>query len=189
MAHSRSTSVRALVIGLLAVVCATGVASCSTVDKVSAAAIVDGDRITSDQLATTTEQFNSHLTAALTKGQQVPESAILNQLVLGKALDGYLAMHGGFKQSLAYAQLLALVPSPTARTQDLVRSVVALGDGSIPQADQAQLFTLAKKMKVELNPRYGTFDPSRVALVSSTPNWIKPGSPDPAATAPAAPQQ
>jgi hypothetical protein len=40
-------------------------------------------------------------------------------------------------------------------------------------------------LKIEINPRYGTFDPANLDIVASTPDWLITATPQ--ATSPATP--
>lgn len=188
MLPTRPSAGRALLTGLLAVFVAAGVAGCSTLEKVKTAAIVDGDRITTDEVVTTTQQFNAYLTPLFTKGQKVPEQTIVAQLVLAHFVNAWVAEHGGFKGDPQYAAALASVPDASPGTKTFLQSNSSLQ--TIPQEGQTQIVASVHKAKIEVNPRYGSLDPTAAfALKMQTPNWIKPGSPDPAATATAPPQQ
>lgn len=95
---------------------------------------------------------------------------------------GFARQAGGDKAlQKAWLQQNAVAP---ARLDDSLRTEVAAQKlyqalGADPQTQEGQaafwkaLSTAAKKMKVDVNPRYGTWDVSKSARADATPKWLR----------------
>ncbi|MDQ2758283.1 MAG: hypothetical protein M3Y71_17305 [Actinomycetota bacterium] len=189
---TRPTAGRSLATGLLAAAVAAGVAGCSTIDKAQSAAVVNGSAVSTVDLATATRQYNATF-AAPSNGTPATEQQVLPFLVNAKIIGPWATRTGGWKPDASYAAALARVGDPAPATRDLLQAVTVASlfqQGQLPQAAAAALEADLRSAKVQLAPRYGTFDATApFVLKTLTPGWIKPGSPNPAATTPAAPQQ
>lgn len=161
---------------------------CGTVQKMNAVAVVDGQAVTADQLATATDQYNAFATAA---GQQtVEQTRILPYLVQARIIVPWAESTGGWKPDASYAQVLSRVPSPAPETKDLFEAIVVttlVQQGGLSQSAQQSLQQAVQKADVTVNPRYGSYVPGLAPAVAPlSPNWIKAGStPSAQATAPA----
>lgn len=196
MLTTRPSAGRALVTGLVAAAAAAGLTACGTVDKMQSAAVVNGSRVSTEDLATATRQYNAAFPPA-GGSPAASEQVVLPYLIDAKIIGPWAARTGGWKPDARFAAGLAAVPGAASSTRDLLEAATVLAahaQGQLPAEAAAALDADLKAAKVEVSPRYGTFDATfnpaaAPTLTALTPNWLKPGSSNPAATAPAAPQQ
>lgn len=167
----RGAVVAVAVAGVLAV------SGCATADT---AAVVNGHRIT--------EQEVQEATSQITKAY--PDSSLntanaLSSLVMAGFINQIADESGkGLSDSAAKAAITE-IEDPSAATLELVKS--SLASQQLTTIEQGHVVDLAKKAKVTMNPRYGTFDAKNVRFDASQPNWIKaePAPAEPAPTTPA----
>ncbi len=169
---------------------------CSLIDRAGAAAVVDGQRYTNDQLASdfvaldhelgnaskpgTMDQINlnfinifvSHevaLRAASELGLEVDAAAVQK---VRYGIEGQL---GGWQKTKAYAASKGIAPS---LLDDLfVDSAImaAIGKKLAPTADattqsnmaSAYLGSVVKKMSIEVAPRYGAWDAKNLTVAAN----------------------
>ena len=147
--------------GVLAGVLA--VSGCATADT---AAVVNGQRIT--------EQEVQEATGQITKAY--PDSSLstsnaLSSLVMARFINQVANESGkGLSDSAARAAITE-IPEPSAATLELVKS--SLASQQLSSVEQGKVVELAKKAQVTMNPRYGTFDAAQVRFDASKPNWLK----------------
>lgn len=167
MSALRGSIVTAVVVGVLAV------SGCATADT---AAIVNGDRITEQEL----QEATSQITTAFPDSSLTAANA-LSSLVMASFINQVAEEAGkGLSDSAAKAAV-ADIEDPAPATLELVKS--SLSSQQLTSQEQGKVVELASKAKVTLNPRYGTFDSKQVRFDVSAPNWIKPEpAADPAAT-------
>ena len=165
----RGSIAAAVVAGVLAV------SGCATADT---AAIVNGHRIT--------EQEVQEATSQITKAY--PDSTLdsanaLSSLVMAGFINQVADESGkGLSDSAAKAAV-AEIEDPSPATLELVKS--SLASQQLTTVEQGKVVELARKAEVTLNPRYGTFDAKQVRFDASRPNWIKAEPATPAPTTPA----
>jgi parvulin-like peptidyl-prolyl isomerase len=162
----RGSVVAAVVVGVLAV------SGCATADT---AAVVNGHRITEQEVQEATHQIT----------EAYPDSSLntanaLSSLVMASFINQVADESGkGLSDSAAKAAI-AGIEDPVPATLELVKS--SLASQQLTSGEQGKVVELARKAKVTMNPRYGSFDAKQVRFDVSKPNWIKPG---PAPTEPA----
>jgi hypothetical protein len=145
---------------------AVAVAGCSGVGGTDTAAIVDGNVITEKEAQEAADQINEafQLQQPLTTGDTVA-SLITAPYVIDAA------SRSGHPQSEAAArQALSAIEDPSDATIELVRANAAFQ--SLSPQDHEQILKQISEADLTVNPRYGTFDPSR-GMVQTTPDWIK----------------
>jgi parvulin-like peptidyl-prolyl isomerase len=163
----RGSIVTAVVMGVLAV------SGCATADT---AAVVNGHRISEQDVQEATTQIR----------KAYPDSTLntasaLSSLVMATFINQVADESGkGLSDSAAKAAV-AGIPDPVQATLELVKS--SLSSQQLTSVEQGKVVELARKAKVTLNPRYGTFDTQSVHFDVSQPNWIKPEPKQPAAPA------
>jgi hypothetical protein len=180
--------VAAAVVALLA---AVSLAACSP-DELGAAAIVDGNVISTDTLQTSAREY----LAIVPNGdksqlqQRILERMVLSRVIAKAARDNDVRVstgtvaaqrdkfyettknRRGLVAALASQQSPIIIPpdyvNQWVRDQLLVRKIVTkLAGTDDPSSDAANargsatLSATAKTMKIEINPRYGTWDPNR----------------------------
>jgi creatinine amidohydrolase/Fe(II)-dependent formamide hydrolase-like protein len=155
----RGSVVAAVVVGVLAV------SGCATAQT---AAVVNGHRITEQDLQEATSQIN-----ATYPDSTLTTANALSSLVMASFINQVADEAGkGLSDSAAKAAV-AEITEPTATTLELVKSSVAAQQ--LTSAEQGKVVELASKATVTINPRYGTFDAAKVRFDVSKPNWIKAG--------------
>jgi len=174
--HLRSTpgrtrTARASLVTVVLFVAAVALSGCGS-QQPGAAAIVDGTTISERDLQTVTGQLNT-----LAQGEQklAPGDILMNLILMPYVLAE--ADRAGKSVPDAQARkVIAKVSNPSRQTIDLVRMNMAI-ESLTPAAKTAILAKLGKA-EITVNPRYGTFDPKKkLAVVSTTPNWIKASAP------------
>ena len=148
-------------------VAALALSGCGT-QRPGAAAIVNGTTISEKDLQTVTGQLNM-----LAQGEQkVAPSDILMNLILMPYVLAEATRAGKAVPDAQARKVIAKVSDPSRQTLDLVRMNMAI-ESLTPAAKTAILARLGKA-EIVVNPRYGTFDPKKkLAIVATTPNWIK----------------
>ena len=162
----RGSIAAAVVVGVLAV------SGCATAQT---AAVVNGHRITEQELQEATSQIN-----ATYKESTLTTASALSSLVMASFINDVADEAGkGLSDSAAKAAVPE-IGQPTPTTLELVRSSVAAQQ--LTSEEQGKVVALAAKAAVTINPRYGTFDAKNVRFDVSKPNWIKaePQTPAPA---------
>jgi hypothetical protein len=153
------------------------VSGCATADT---AAVVNGHRIT--------EQEVQEATSQITKAY--PDSSLntanaLSSLVMAGFINQIADESGkGLSDSAAKAAI-GEIEDPSPATLELVKS--SLASQQLTTIEQGHVVELARKAKVTMNPRYGTFDAMQVRFDVSQPNWIKVEPATPASPAPTTP--
>jgi len=146
------------------------VSGCGTSDV---AAVVDGHVITEAQVADVTREINE---AFKPQAPFAPQQA-LNFLIHSRAVLDYAA-ENGFPQSESAARAEIPMSNPSPATIDVLRTNAAYG--KVTQADEVPLSQKIQALKVEVNPKYGTYDSQTGALGPSTPDWLKFSAANPA---------
>lgn len=162
----RGSIVAVVTAGVLAV------SGCATADT---AAIVNGHRITEQDL----QQATSQIKAAYPSSTLDTANA-LSSLVMASFINQVADESGkGLSDSAARAAVVE-IQDPGPATLELVKS--SLSSQQLTTVEQGKVVELATRAKVTLNPRYGTFDAKKVSFAASQPNWIKaePATPAPA---------
>ena len=68
--------------------------------------------------------------------------------------------------------------NPSPSTIAFVQMQLAIQ--KLDQASKTRIVAELGKAKITVNPRYGTFDVTQIALTPIEPNWIKASAPSPA---------
>lgn len=164
---------------LAAVATVAGVAvlltGCSA-SQVGAAAVVDGRRITVQQVSDAVagiQRGNPQLAQTSGLDRTVLFFLVLSPWLLPAAQDNQV----GVSESEARA-LLPKTTTPDAAAVRVLRTFLALQ--KLQQAGKTEALAQVQKdvtaARPELNPRYGTFDLKQMAIVDSPPNWLVPRS-------------
>jgi parvulin-like peptidyl-prolyl isomerase len=139
------------------------VAGCATADT---AAVVNGDRITEQQAQEAARQIRA---AQPSSGLDTPNAVA--SLVMAAFINDIAVKTGkGLSDSAARAAV-AGIADPAPATLELVKA--SLSWNQMTSDEQGQAVELARKADITINPRYGTFDPTKVSFAASNPNWIK----------------
>lgn len=139
--------------------------ACGT-QQAGAAAIVDGTTISDKDVQTAALQLDK-----LAQGQQISPSLVLLDLILAPYV---LAQAKGTGKTVSDAQArqeIAKVADPAPSTITVVKTALAIQ--ALSPASKTSIRTELGKAKVTVSPRYGTFDPRQIAVLATSPNWIK----------------
>ena len=162
----------------LAVGAALVLAGCGGPAGADRAAVVDGRVISETSLQTAMAEVNS-MDPALLQAKLTPSgtlTALVQAPVVLTYLDGL-----GVKVSDTVATLDAQrrgVAKPSGSTLEIIKLATAIsaaqGDGKLTDADAAALTDQLKALSIDVNPRYGTFNPETASIELTTPGWVTP---------------
>ena len=152
------------------VVASLALGGCSELQKQSSAAIVDGRVISDADVAQATQEYNDHIAASAQ--ERAPENRVLSLLILAPFVLEQVQSSGSWKPDDAYNTIMAKVPNASPGTVQVVKTMQA--GRSFTPADVSAIVARLKAAKIELDPRYGTFDPTTGGTNPTVNNWIKP---------------
>ena len=143
---------------------ATLAVSACGAQQAGAAAIVDGKSISDQDVQTASLQLNT-----LSPGQPVLPSLVLRNLIL----EPYVLAEAGKSTpgDATVRKAIAKLVNPSPATMDVVRTDLAIQ--ALSPASKASILNKLSKVKITVNPRYGTFDATRVTVLATSPDWIK----------------
>ncbi|HPB72378.1 MAG TPA: hypothetical protein PLX71_05320 [Phycicoccus sp.] len=150
----------------LASVAAAGALVLSGCGSADVAARVDGQVITESDVAAVVKDLN-----AAYPGQQQPvtSAAALHALIQAPTLIAYAEAHG-FPQTASAARAQIPIPDPSDATVQALRWVAV--SKQLSQQDNIALAATFSQLKVDVNPKYGTYDPATAGLTWVSPNWL-----------------
>ena len=171
MTSSVRRSVSALAVGAALVA-----AGCSGPAGPDRAAVVDGHVISETSMQAGMAEVNAMdpqlLQAALTPTGTV--TALVQAPVVLTYLDGL-----GVRVSDSVARKAAAqrgIADPSDSTLEIIKLAMAISsaqtDGKLTAEDQASLVEQLKSLKVDVNPRYGSYDPNTASVQLTTPGWV-----------------
>ena len=135
-----------------------------------AAAIVDGSTISDKDVQTVALELNT-----IAQGQtKLTPSVVLLNLILAPYVLSEAGRTGKTVPDAQARSVIAKVPNPSPATMDFVRMQLAIPN--LSTASKTAILAKLAKADVNVNPRYGTFDPARIEMLPSSPNWIKTGT-------------
>lgn len=163
-------------------------AGCGTV-RTDRAAVVDGTVITQTAVQDATAEING-MDPALLQDRLSPAGTLTALIQAPPVLD-YLADQGVVvSDTVALEEASARgVREPSEATLEIIRFANALQQaqerGVLGEAQGAELTAQLAALDVEVNPRYGEFDPETASIDPTLPGWVtlyeSPG-PEPSAT-------
>ncbi|HEY6742085.1 MAG TPA: hypothetical protein VI110_06970 [Lapillicoccus sp.] len=146
---------------------------CTTFDKTSTAAFVNGTAISDATVAQVTNQFNDNL--ASTADQKLQEAQALQMLILAPFVLNQVKASGSWTPDARYNTALQKIPDASQATKDfLATSIILQQGGPLTDGDVTAILDQLKKADVVLDPRFGTWDPNTGAFLAAENNWIKP---------------
>jgi len=165
-------------VAALAVGAALVVAGCSGSAGPDRAAVVDGQVISETSMQAGMAEVNAMepklLQAALTPTGTV--TALVQAPVVLTYLDSL-----GVKVSDTVARQAAAqrgIADPSDSTLEIIKLAMAISsaqtDGKFTADDQAVLVERLKALEVDVNPRYGSYDPNTASVQLTTPGWVTP---------------
>ena len=132
--------------------------------RADTAAVIDGHVITESGVLAASEQIGQYATAAL------PPQDILNRLVVLPPVLDVLAERGVTISDAAARSAVSGITDPSPYLLDLARLDLAIGQ--MTQEDMQEVVSRLQEADVDINPRYGSFDPQQAAVVATDPEWI-----------------
>ncbi len=157
-------------LGLVAVLASTALVSGCGSTTAGTAAIVDGQRISEDEVRLAAEQINEQFKP----DTPITTRSALMYLVLEPAARAE-AQKAGIADTSdgALRSRFTNVPDVGQAALDVLRANIDLG--TLNQANPQAVNEVARKalaMKPRINPRYGTFSAQSFELQTPTPAWI-----------------
>jgi hypothetical protein len=182
---------RAAAVAGVAALALTGVTACSP-DEPGAAALVAGERITTDQVSEAVRgirQGNPEIAQTENLDQTVLFYLVVAPFLLPRAEEA----GAGVSESEVVTQMLPRAGSdPDPQSVRVLQTFLALQKlqqaGATPVLEQVQ--QQIRTAKIRVNPRFGRLDTQQLQIVERQPNWLVPTQSTPAAgeeTAPATP--
>ena len=142
------------------------------------AAVVDGTVIAETDMRTAMNEINDMDPALLE--QALTPSGTLTALVQAPVVLDYLADKGVVVSDSVAAREAERrgIDDPGEGTLEILKLANAISTaqqtGQLTEADGAELSQRLQSQDVVVNPRYGTFDQQRGAVVLTSPEWIRP---------------
>jgi hypothetical protein len=173
-------------VAALAVGAALVLAGCGGPAGPDRAAVVDGRVISETAVQSAMSEINS-MNPALLQDKLTP-TGTLTALVQAPVVLSYLSDLGvKVSDSVATADAQKRgVSNPSESTLEILKFASAIGlaqnEGKLTETDAQALTQKLQGLSIDVNPRYGTFNPQTAAIELTQPAWVKPL---PAATAPA----
>lgn len=164
----------------LAVGAALVLAGCGGPAGPDRAAVADGRVITETSLQTAMSEINS-MDPALLQGKLTPTGA-LTALVQAPVVLTYLDGLGvTVSDSVARQDAQKRgVADPGDSTIEIIRFAstisTAQDNGKLTDADAAALTQKLQTMKIDVNPRYGTFNQKTASIELTSPGWVTPST-------------
>lgn len=165
--HPRRVLAPALVAGLAASFALTG---CSQVEQPGTAAVVNGERITDDEVQTATREI-----AAQPNLDTVSPAQVLQMLAYGKLAEPLAVKYGKVISDSTVVQALPAFKDASPVTLETLRANVLLSQNLQSQNAFGDAFVkAAKDADISVNPRYGSVDRSaQLPLKDPVTPWIK----------------
>ena len=136
--------------------------------QAGAAAIVNDTVISDQDIQTVSEEVNQIDPA----GQKLSSSDALLSLILAPYVLAEAKRAGKTISPSQARQVIAKVANPSPSTITFVQMQLAVQQ--LDDAGKSSIVGELAKAKITVNPRYGTFDPQRIVITPTAPNWIKP---------------
>lgn len=183
-ARSRRRAPATVAVAVAALATTALLGGCGFETRQQAAAVVNGQVISESDVRETADQLKA---AKLTTKEEIVVTGLIAAPLLTQAQAGA----GGFAPDEAYASTIAQISNPTEATKAFVYTAVMLQNQKLSPAVESKYAAAVKKADVSVNPKFGAFRsgqaPVFFQLGAASPNWIKPNTAQPAATAPVAP--
>lgn len=153
-------SPRALAAAVTATV-ALLISGCGTADT---AAVVDGRTISEAGVLRASEQIADYAQRAM------PARDILNRLVVLPTVLEVLGERGVTVTDAAARSAVAGIGDPSPYLVDLAKLDLAIGQ--MTQEDMMEVTGRLADLDVEINPRYGRFNPQQASIEATVPDWL-----------------
>jgi hypothetical protein len=167
-------------VAALAVGAALVLAGCGGPAGPDRAAVVDGQVITEKAVQSAMSQVNS-MKPGLLQDKLTP-TGTLTALVQAPVVLSYLDGLGvKVSESVAMADANKRgVSDPSDSTLEILKFAAAIGlaqnEGKLTDADAQALTQKLQGLSIDVNPRYGTFNPQTAAIELTQPGWVTPNT-------------
>lgn len=165
-------------VAALAVGAALVMAGCGGPAGPDRAAVVDGQVISETAVQSAMSEVNAMNPQLLQ--QKLTPTGTLTALVQAPIVLQYLDGKG-VKVSESVAMQTAQksgLSDPSDSTLEIIRLATAISqaqaDGKIADADAVALTKQLKELSIDVNPRYGTYNPNTGSIELTNPAWVKP---------------
>lgn len=128
------------------------------------AAVVEGNRITESGVLAAAEQANT------VASQPMEPRQVLAQLIIQPTVLEVLAERGVTVTDAAARSVLSEVGDPAPYLLDIVK--LNLGINQLTEDERTEAIARIQDLDVEVNPRYGTFDPESGLITAADADWI-----------------
>ncbi len=138
--------------------------------EAGAAAIVNGTVISDRDVQTVAGQLNTISQG----GEKLSSSNVLLSLILAPYVISEAQSAGKTVSTSQARQVIAKVADPAPSTIEFVQ--VQLAIQQLDQTNRTSIVNEVGKAKITINPRYGTFDATKIELTAISPNWFPKAS-------------
>jgi hypothetical protein len=165
-------------VAVLAVGAALVLAGCGGPAGPDRAAVVDGRVISETAVQSAMSEINS-MNPALLQDKLTP-TGTLTALVQAPVVLSYLGDLGvKVSESVATADAQKRgVSNPSDSTLEILKFASAIGtaqnEGKLTDSDGQALTQQLQSLSIDVNPRYGTFNPQTASIELTTPGWVTP---------------
>ena len=149
--------------------------------QAGAAAIVNDTTVRHQDIVISEKDVQSvpeELNALVQAGQELKVSDALLSLILAPYVLDEAKRVGKTVSPSEARKVIAKVADPSPSTIMFVQMQLAIQ--KLDQASKTLIVDELGKVKITVNPRYGAFDVTKIALTPISPNWIKVSAPSPA---------
>jgi len=149
--------------------------------QAGAAAIVNDTTVRHQDIVISEKDVQSvpeELNTLAQAGQELKVSDALLSLILAPYVLDEAKRVGKTVSASQARQVIAKVADPSPSTIAFVQMQLALQ--KLDQTSKTLIVDELGKVKITVNPRYGAFDVTKMALIPISPNWIKASAPSPA---------
>jgi parvulin-like peptidyl-prolyl isomerase len=149
--------------------------------QAGAAAIVNDTTVRHQDIVISEKDVQSvpeELNALAQGGQELKVSDALLSLILAPYVLDEAKRVGKTVSPSEARKVIAKVADPSPSTITFVQMQLAIQ--KLDQASKTLIVDELGKVKITVNPRYGAFDVTKIALTPISPNWIKVSAPSPA---------
>jgi len=174
LALSQHLKTLALVIGASLALSGCGAQQPGAAAIVNDTAVRHQDIVISDEDA---QSVPGELNTLAQSGQELKVSDALLSLILAPYVLDEAKRVGKTVSAPQARQVIAKVADPSPSTITFVQMQLALQ--KLDQTSKTLIVDELGKVKITVNPRYGTFNASQIALTPISPNWIKASAPSP----------
>lgn len=171
---SRLAFATALVVGAMLALSGCGAQQSGAAAIVRDIVISDQDIVISDQ---DVQSVSDQLNQLATGGQELRMGDVLVSLILAPYVLAEAKRAGKTVSASQVRKVIAKVADPSPSTITFVQMQLEIQQ--LDQTNKTSIVNELGKVKIVVNPRYGTFDAKRIALTRIPPNWIKASTPSP----------